>query len=262
MFMDCVAQRQNSPGSLRRLQASLHCDRQSRRWDLAAILATVAAALIPALKLDESLSAGIQYAFTALVAALFARKSVWLERGRLLRNAFEYRAYGLNMPYPAYVDDAQISEWDAKYRRRPTNERTTDWFEATPTGPPEDVRDAQLSSLGFGTKTRIIWAVSLIVLSLSLVVIYLRLSPKLAFADALSALSLAALIATVTMMAKISHTAFQHSRSRKSLTREIQQYGGDYAEVAATFQERINSVRSSRVIVPNLIYKLVRMFER
>lgn len=257
-----LTSRQSDPDCQRLLKASLHCDRQSRRWDFGGIACVVLAALLPALQVSENHRAVVQVALSALVAALFARRSHWVKSGQMLRNAFEYSAFTIAMPYPIYVEPSKIDQWHSSYIAKPTNKTTSDWFKVTEQVPAEQVREAQLSSLKRGAVNRVIWGTIVAVFALTLGGLWLYLSANLSLDNTASAVSFAALIATIAVMGKTSHQALSYSKSRMVLAREIRNYPHDYSVVSAVFQERLNGLRSSRIVVPSALNKIVDFAER
>jgi hypothetical protein len=261
-----LAARQKSVDAQKNLQASLHCDRVSFRWDIVAIGVSL---LVPFLSVmipqPSTVRVALQYFLSALVAFLLWRRSGWKERGRKLRNEFEYFTYGISKPYRHNLKPEDIDRWQRFYKNRPTNKDTETWFRASPGGDSfeQQIKNAQLESIVFGSTTRILW--SGIVFSISAVVLaaYFYVEREDAFASTGMTLSTVAVIAATTQIGKIAYTSFKYGRKRSRLAHEIRPFaptGDDVIKSLAIFQERINSARADRVIVPRFVYLTVSFF--
>ncbi|ORB84545.1 hypothetical protein B1987_12925 [Mycobacterium kansasii] len=273
-----VQHRQTEPYAQKFLQASLYCDRRSSHWDIAAVLAAILAPIIQGVFTDSWLKTALQYILVVAVGLLLRKRTAWRERGRKLRNEFEYYVYDIHKPYPTSVDDDDVTRWQQDFiesqRGRSDNRRqdTRTWFFQNQ-APPDDrlnqIRAAQLESLEFGRLTRLLWAGSVGLVCLAVAVGYLAVERGEVFRSSTITLGTVAVVAVVTQIGRVSISSFTHARERTEINREIQAYlppdnppSDSWTESLAIFQERIHAVRKGRVIVPDAIYQIVRWWDR
>lgn len=248
------------------IQASLYCDRRGSRWNVAAVVVAILAPISQALlKEDTPLNMLVQYLIAAAIAVLLHKYSQWKERGRVLRNEFEYRIYDIAKPYPSEIGPEDVATWQQRYVPAGGKQDTKKWFAECE--PPDDylhqVRAAQLESLRFGALTRWLWAITIGLVCLAVLAVYLRLEAGQIFRSTGVTLTTVAVIAIVSQIGRVAVQSFTHARARSRLSGEIRAY--DPAVDASTgstqslaiFQERINALRANRVIVPVFIYQIV-----
>ena len=267
-----VASRQTEPCAQRYLQASLYCDRHSSLWDAAAVLTAVFAPIGQKLIVEQWLKTLLQFALAAVVGFFLWRRTRWNEFGRELRNEFEYIAYALTKPYACSLyDESKI--WQERFNNRqakqPAHSRqdTTKWFfekDVPPAHYLKQIQAAQLESLKFGRNTRLLWTAIIGVACVWIISAYTWIERSGLFRSATITLGTVAVIATVSQVGKIALNSFAHARARDKLREQVKAHNPlpDGSPLsAAIFQERINALRKSRVIVPNFVYRIAKRWE-
>ncbi|WP_018598911.1 S-4TM family putative pore-forming effector [Mycobacterium sp. 155] len=271
--------RQTEPAAQRYLQASLFCDHRSSRWDVAVLIAAIAVPIIQTTCDDSWFKTALQWVLAMVVFLLLWTRDRWKERGRQLRNEFEYYVYDIQKPYTFEKgDDAEeaddaVGQWQEGFQKERAKlperwrQDTSTWFfekSTPPTNYLDQIKAAQLESLEFGRDTRRLWGFVTGFVCLAVVGTYAWVEQGAVFRSESTALGTVAVIAIVSAIGKVAVTAFSHAGDRTKLENEVEKY--DPASEAdplcterlAILQERISAARKSRVVVPLVIYWSVK----
>jgi hypothetical protein len=252
------------------LQASLAADRQGNRVQVAHVaFATISPVLVAFFQrtygAESQVPDLIGIAAAAISWSFLYRQEVWTERGSRLRSAFERMVFGMpdwsrpRIP-PQLVVRALARKWadahpyDAASRgawfvvRRPRDHWTS-------------VREAQQETLRYGADLRLLWAIALASF-LSVVVFCLALGAVQSSETRSEAMwNIVVSVFPLTSVAAMAARSLGYRKERLRLLGRLQAAdaaGVDGRLLALVAQERMDTLRRRRVLIPNWFYEMTR----
>lgn len=269
--------RQTQPAAQKFLQASLCCDHRSSWWDGSALVLAILGPILQATDDDSSQKAVLQYVLVGLIAAAHWKRNGWKEKGRKLRNEFEYYVYDIRKPYSCDLKEGTVLIWQESFKKRQLKlpkylrQETSLWFFEKIKHVPEhyldQIKAAQHESLDFGRASRRLWALTITLVCIGIVAGYGAIERDQLFRSSAKTLGTVAVVAIVSQIGRIAWSSFSHARDRSKLDALVMRHEPTAdnptgsTESLAILQERISAARKGRVVVPQVIYWAVKWWK-